>query len=121
MNITTLGLILVHARAQGLIDTNAAVEWRSQRRSTNRRRSSGPRKVARDETLTAEELELLLGAARTRSAASYSFLTFLADTGSRLGEVTALRWSDVDLEGGRAHIARSFSSGRYPGQTKTGR
>ena len=33
----------------------------------------------------------------------------------------ALRWIDVDIEGGTARIRRSFSSGRTLGPTKTGR
>ena len=48
-------------------------------------------------------------------------MLFLADTGARLGEALALRWIDVDLEAGTARIARSFSSGRTLGPTKTGR
>ncbi len=44
----------------------------------------------------------------------------LSGTGARFGEAAALRWSDIDLEGGTARIERSFSSGRYLGLTKTG-
>src|SRR5262249_51041378 len=52
--------------------------------------------------------------------AYYPFVLFLADTGARLGEATALRWIDVDLESG-VRIARSYSMGRDLGPTKTGR
>ncbi len=48
-------------------------------------------------------------------------MLFLADTGARLGEASALRWIDLDLERGTARIARSFSGGRYVSVTKTGR
>lgn len=51
----------------------------------------------------------------------YPLVLFLVDTGARLGEALALRWIDVDLEAGTARIARSFSSGRTLGPTKTGR
>ena len=51
----------------------------------------------------------------------YPLVLFLADTGARLGEALALRWIDVDIEGGTARIRRSFSSGRTLGPTKTGR
>ena len=53
--------------------------------------------------------------------AEYPLFLFLADTGARLGEAVALRWSDVDLDAGTARIARSFSMGRYLGPTKSGR
>jgi hypothetical protein len=48
-------------------------------------------------------------------------ILFLADTGARFGEAAALRWLDVDLDGGTARIARSYSSGLRLGPTKTGR
>ena len=51
----------------------------------------------------------------------YPLILFLADTGARLGEASALRWIDVDLERGTARIARSFSGGSYLSETKTGR
>ena len=52
---------------------------------------------------------------------AYPLVLFLADTGARLGEASALRWVDLDLERGTARIARSFSGGRYVTVTKTGR
>ena len=42
-------------------------------------------------------------------------------TGCRFGEAAALRWLDVDLDGGTARISRSYSSGLRLGPTKTGR
>jgi integrase len=51
----------------------------------------------------------------------YPLILFLADTGARLGEATALRWIDVDLAAPSARIARSFSGGKRLGPTKTGR
>ena len=48
-------------------------------------------------------------------------MLFLADTGARIGEASALTWDDVDLESGTARIWRSFSSDTALGPTKTGR
>jgi integrase len=67
------------------------------------------------------ELQRLLETARLRAPRFYPLILFLADTGCRLGEALALRWSDLDLEARMARIARSFSSGERLGPTKTGR
>jgi integrase len=45
----------------------------------------------------------------------YNLVLFFADTGARLGEAIALRWIDVDLDLGVAHIRRSYSMGRNRG------
>jgi integrase len=66
------------------------------------------------------ELDALVTKARAEYRA-YSLLLFLADTGARLGEASALRWADVDLEAGVARIGRSFSSGKHLSKTKTGK
>jgi integrase len=71
--------------------------------------------------LSGEELGRLLALAEVRYPRYFPLILFLADTGCRFGEAAALRWSDVDLEGGAAVIARSFSSGERLGPTKTGR
>jgi integrase len=63
----------------------------------------------------------LLNLADTEAPGRYALILFLADTGARLGEASALRWIDVDLEARTAQITRSFSSGMYLGPTKTGR
>ena len=40
----------------------------------------------------------------------YGWFLWLIDEGSRVGEVSALRWSAIDLDRGRAHIVASYSS-----------
>jgi integrase len=51
----------------------------------------------------------------------FDFLTFAAvRTGLRLGELLALRWSDVDLEGGRIMVRRAVARGII-GTPKNGR
>ena len=120
MVITTLGVMLAHAKASGIVVGNAVREWKASRRRPGRRRSAATKTVTRDMVLTAEEMARLLGAARHHAHGYYALFLFLTDTGARLGEATALRWTDVDLDAGTARIERSFSSGRYLGLTKTG-
>jgi integrase len=120
MATATLGLILFHARSTGMAKTNAVEEWKHERKTKSRRRSAASYKVTPDMVLTSEELEQLLNTAQHEFRDHYALILFLAHTGARLGEAAALRWSDVDLAAGTARIARSFSSGRYLGPTKTG-
>ena len=40
-------------------------------------------------------------------------IRFIAYTGLRIGEVVALRWSDVDLAGGRIHVSRRLYRDTY--------
>ena len=92
--------------------------WKAGRR---RRRRSSSQPVGPDKVLTADEVGRLLEVARADFRTYFPFVLFLADTGARLGEATALRWIDVDPEVGTARIARSLSSGMHLGPTKTGR
>lgn len=39
---------------------------------------------------------------------NYNQFAFLLQTGLRTGEMTGLRWSDIDFEEGVIHIARSM-------------
>lgn len=118
MALNVLRLVLNHARAQGLVESNAVESWK---RGRPRRRSSSEQRVKPEHVLSADELATLLEAAETDFSRFYPLVLFLADTGARIGEATALRWIDVDLEAGTARISRSFSSGKVLGPTKTGR
>jgi integrase len=118
MALNVLRLILSHARGQGILETNAVESWKAGR---PRRRSSSALKIVPDKVLTADELAAVLRVAEVDHPRFYPLVLFLADTGARLGEALALRWIDVDLEGGTARIARSFSSGHTLGPPKTGR
>lgn len=75
------------------------------------RRSSPPSaraaKAPTFPTWTAEQLGSFLDLIEGRQKAAP--ITFAATTGARLGEVVALRWSDVDLDRGVVTIARSAS------------
>jgi len=116
--LNVMRLVLSYAVGQGLIEHNPVESWRRRR---PRRRSSTSPAVAPARVLTHHELESLLATARDRFADAYPLILFLADTGARLGEATALRWVDVDLETRTARICRSYSSGTHLGPTKTGR
>ena len=118
MALNALRLVLNHAVGQGLIETNAVESWKRGRR---RRRSSSAQRIAPSKVLSAAELGELLGVAARDFPAFHPMVLFLADTGTRLGEASALLWEDVDLEVGTARIHRSFSSGERLGPTKTGR
>ncbi len=120
MALGVLRLILSHARAQGLVHQNAVEEWRRGRRR-GRRRGSATARVEAAKVMSAAELAKLLEAVAQASPRYWPLTLFLADTGARFGEAVALRWSDVDLEGGTARIARSYSSGERLGPTKSGR
>jgi integrase len=71
--------------------------------------------------LDTAELERFLEAAREVAPELLPLILFLADTGVRLGEASALRWQDVDLGKRPARICRSLSDGQYLVETKTGR
>lgn len=70
-------------------------------------------------TLTADELRLLLEAARTLTPKWYPLIATMAMTGMRFGEATALRWEDVDEAGGVIRIRRAQWHRRV-GTPKTG-
>lgn len=68
--------------------------------------------------LTGEELESLLGSAKDIYPHYYPLVLFLADTGARLVEAIALRWTNLDLETEIVGISRSYSMGRHLGPTR---
>jgi integrase len=74
-----------------------------------------------NKVLSSRELNKLLFVARSDFTDDYPLILLLADTGCRIGEALALRWSDVDLAEGTIWIRRSVDhTGRF-GPTKTGR
>jgi integrase len=62
--------------------------------------------------LSPEELQRVLGALRGKSF--YPIVAVMLGTGLRRGEALALRWQDVDLDGGRLRVERAIE------QTKRG-
>jgi integrase len=58
---------------------------------------------------TADQAAAFLKDVETHERGWFEYFQFLHDTGCRVGEVAALRWAKVDLEGKRARIERSYS------------
>ena len=114
--------ILDHARAGDLVGENPVRRWTELRPTTARRRSARvDRTVTPRDVFTAEELAKVLAALEAKHPSYLPLFLFLADTGARIGEASALRWIDVDLNAATARIERSFSSGKSLGDTKSGR
>ena len=118
MIVATMGAIFKQAEAREEVMRNPVNAWKQSR--GRRRRSSGYR-IDPENVLDSGELARFLSAARDTFPDHYPLILLLADTGARVGEATALRWIDVDLDGGAARITRSFSDGRHLGATKSGK
>lgn len=90
-------------------------------RDPTRRLAALPEVRAEDDPncLTAAELYRVLEASAQHTPRWYAMFYTLAFTGMRFGEVTALKWSDVDEAAGTIRIARGQWKGRV-GTTKTG-
>jgi integrase len=114
----TLSVMLADAMEDGLLKTNPA-------QGLSRRGRKGPDTITQAErqkairTLTAEQLDAFLEAARTRPGEGALFLT-LADTGLRPSEALALQWEDLGLEDRTLWIERTLTDGGVVKATKTG-
>jgi integrase len=96
--------ILGHAAQWGIIATNPAV-------------SVDPPRVEDDneaQIIREDEIRVVLDALRKRDATLYMIATVALATGMRRGELLALRWRDLDLDGGRIRVEQSLE------QTKAG-
>ncbi len=112
----TLRRILAFAQARELLALNPVDAWKASR---GRQRGGGLRPVDSSKVLTADEVQALLEVARTEFPDHYPLVLFMADTGCRVSEAFALRWSDVDLEAGLATIEASIDFQGKRGPTKT--
>ncbi len=117
MVLATLRRVFAQAETHELIGRNPVEVWK---RGRGRRRRSSAYRVEPDNVLDSDELRGLLDTARRDFPSFYPLILFLADTGARLGEASAVRWIDVNLEVGMARVCRSFSSGKHLTETKTG-
>ncbi len=99
-----LKVALAAAMARGEIQTNPA--RRSSRVAQNGVRLPRTRSKREPVFLTRDEYALVLKAIPARYQA---FVDFLADTGCRLGEATALTPADVNLDTGKVRFDKSYS------------
>ena len=74
---------------------------------------------AQQAVLNKAEVDTLLQKARLVDHRFYYVWAIALLTGMRSGELYALKWSDVDLESGKIHVVRSWSSKNGIGPTKT--
>ena len=75
-----------------------------------------PPRVAQTEVeiIREDEIKIVLNALRSRNPTLYTIATTALATGVRRGELLALRWKDIDLDGGKLRVEQSIE------QTKTG-
>lgn len=100
-----IGAMLDAALDDGHISTNPARKSRTVKAPTGKQiRAQRPEVV----TWTADELRAFLAWDRDTFNDQYHMLWLtLANTGMRRGEAIALKWSDIDLSGGRISIRRA--------------
>ncbi len=105
----TLRQILGQAVARELLPANPVDQWKSVQpkgRASNRSRS-----VHAANVLGSEEREHFLSTMKRVAPAYFGFVLFLAETGCRVGEAIALRWSDVEIQAGVATVHRQKTGG----------
>lgn len=108
--LRVLRTMLGHAEREELIRSNPSrhVEFRRKRwRETNAK------------VLSPSEVSRLVSAAATVAPKWYPLIRTLFETGGRWGEVSALKWTDVDFPARSIRIARAHWHGEI-GETKTG-
>jgi integrase len=76
--------------------------------------------VSRVDSWSREEVATLLDVARSEEPGFYPLLGFLLHTGCRKGEALAIKWVDIDFDGGRVVIRRSLVRGQF-GTPKSGK
>ena len=116
-HVRSLSSILSEAAEDELIDVNPLLNRGRRRRSKGKapaRKSRNPFSRAELDTLLQTAAEHCIerrGEMVSPFRDALPLLLTLADTGMRLGEAFALRWSDIDWRGGFIHIQRSHTHG----------
>jgi integrase len=93
--------MLGHAAQWGVIASNPAA-------------LVGPPRVAQTEIeiIREDEIKIVLNALRNRDLPLYTIATVALATGMRRGELVALRWKDIDLDGGKLRVEQSLEQTR---------
>jgi integrase len=93
--------MLGHAAQWGVIASNPAA-------------LVGPPRVAQTEIeiIREDEIRTVLNALRSRDLPLYAIATVALATGMRRGELLALRWKDIDLDGGKLRVEQSLEQTR---------
>jgi integrase len=74
---------------------------------------------AKQSVLNSDEIEILLREARRVDHRFFPHWMFALLTGMRSGEMYCLRWTDVDLIGGKISITKAWTKKNGEGETKT--
>lgn len=74
----------------------------------------------RDNYLSAEEAVVVLEAVERTAPSWYAAVLVDVTTGLRWGELSALRWDDIDETGGAIRVSRGNYKGEHVDSTKTG-
>jgi len=116
LKASTLGTILSVLRRACALEVEAGTIARNPCRNLGRLLEKVKRRQAEEVEHVAawshEEVATLLSVAREHEPGFYPLLAFLLHTGARKGEAMALKWQDVDWNGGRLHIRRALSRGQ---------
>lgn len=101
----TLSAILSQAVEDDLIASNVAF-----RMGKHMRKGDEPRRQI--DPLTREEAQTFLGVVKDHWPEYYAFFLCALRTGMRLGELLALQWGDVDLQGKFINVQHNLVSGK---------
>jgi integrase len=107
--IGTLRMILADAVAKGIVPANVVDHWKAVQ--PKGRGSSNLKPIEETKVLTSDEREHFLETAERLAPHHFPFILFMAETGCRISEAIALRWSDVDLDVGIARLYRKKMGG----------
>ena len=114
--IAPLRALLATAVEDGLIRSNPAAGVRIAQPDTL---EEDLNHVVQERALTPEQLARLIAEI---PESHRPFVTFVAQTGLRIGEAIAVQWRDVDLDAGLLHIRRRYYRSAYaPPKTRHGR
>jgi integrase len=97
--------IFSHALEDGLVSAHPATRLRKFIKAKDRKADVNP--------LTREEAQTLLKVLADHYPRYYPFFLCALRTGMRLGEIRALKWSDIDFQGGFIEVCRAYTKGHF--------